>query len=65
MSSRRGRVVLLAWVDSVVRDYAREAASASGVEFSTWIERAVRETRARDSMARAVSTRLLGVESDD
>lgn len=43
MSHKDGRVVLSAWVEPVLRDYAREAARASGLEFSRWIERAVRQ----------------------
>lgn len=42
MSHKDGRVVLSAWVDPVLRDYAREAARLSGLEFSRWVERAVR-----------------------
>lgn len=48
MSHKDGRVVLSAWVDPVLRDYAREAARLSGLEFSRWVERAVRQTMARD-----------------
>lgn len=43
-----------AWVDPVLRDYAREAARLSGVEFSRWVERAVRQTMARESADRAM-----------
>jgi hypothetical protein len=43
MSHKDGRVVLSAWVDPVLRDYAREAARLSGLEFSRWVERAVRQ----------------------
>ena len=49
MSHKDGRVVLSAWVDPVLRDYAREAARLSGLEFSRWVERAVRQTMARES----------------
>ena len=42
MSHKDGRVVLSAWVEPVLRDYAREAARLSGMEFSRWVERAVR-----------------------
>lgn len=54
MSHKDGRVVLSAWVEPVVRDYAREAARVSGLGFSRWIERAVRIAAARESAERAV-----------
>lgn len=54
MSHKDGRVVLSAWVDPVLRDYAREAARLSGLEFSRWVERAVRQTMARESADRAM-----------
>lgn len=54
MSHKDGRVVLSAWVDPVLRDYAREAARLSGMEFSRWVERAVRQTMARESADRAM-----------
>lgn len=50
---RRDTVVLSAWVDPVVRDYAREAARLAGIPFSAWVERAVRQTMARESADRA------------
>lgn len=53
MSAKDGRVYLAAWIDPVVRDYAREAARLSGLEFSRWVERAVRQTMARESADRA------------
>jgi len=55
MSHKDGRVVLSAWVEPVLRDYAREAARASGLEFSRWIERAVRQVAARESTERAIA----------
>jgi len=55
MSHKDGRVVLSAWVEPVLRDYAREAARASGLEFSRWIERAVRQLAARESADRAIA----------
>ena len=55
MSYRGGRVVLSAWVEPVLRDYAREAAKAAGMEFSRWVERAVRQTMARESADRAIA----------
>lgn len=48
-----GRVMLTARIDPVVRDYAREAARMSGLEFSQWVERAIRTTMARESADRA------------
>ena len=54
MSHKDGRVVLSAWVDPVLRDYVREAARLSGLEFSRWVERAVRQTMARESADRAM-----------
>lgn len=55
MSHKDGRVVLSAWVDPVLRDYVREAARLSGLEFSRWVERAVRQTMARESADRAMA----------
>lgn len=55
MSHKDGRVVLSAWVDPVLRDYVREAARLSGLEFSRWVERAVRQTMARESADRATA----------
>lgn len=55
MSHKDGRVVLSAWVEPVLRNYAREAARASGLEFSRWIERAVRQAMAQDSAERAIA----------
>lgn len=55
MSHKDGRVVLSAWVEPVLRDYARESARASGLEFSRWIERAVRIAAAQESAARAIA----------
>ena len=54
MSHKDGRVILSAWVDPALRDYARGAARASGLEFSRWVERAVQQTMARESARRAV-----------
>ena len=55
MSHRDGRVVLSAWVEPAVRDYAREAARLAGLPFSRWVERAVRQTVARESADRAIA----------
>lgn len=55
MSHRDGRVILSAWVDPVLRDHAREAARISGLEFSRWVARAVRQTMAREAADRAMA----------
>ena len=55
MSHKDGRVVLSAWVEPAVRDCARESARLSGLEFSRWVERAVRQTVARESADRAIA----------
>ena len=54
MSHKDGRVVLSAWVEPVLRDHAREAAKVANMEFSRWVERAVRQTMARESADRAI-----------
>lgn len=51
---RRNTVILSAWVDPVVRDYAREAARVARLPFSTWVERAVRQAVARESSDMAI-----------
>ncbi len=58
MSHKDGRVMLSAWVDPALRDYAREAARLSGLEFSHWVARAVRQTMARESADRAVAAAI-------
>lgn len=55
MSHKDGRVVLSAWVEPALRDYAREAARRSGLEFSRWVERTVRQTMVRESADRALA----------
>ena len=40
--------------NEVLRDYAREAAKLANLEFSRWVERAVRQTMARESADRAM-----------
>lgn len=57
MSHKDGRVVLSAWVDPVLRDYAREAARVANLEFSRWVERAVRQAMARESLRVAAFAR--------
>lgn len=54
MSHKDGRVVLSAWVEPVLRDYAREAARAAGVEFSRWVEGAVQRAVAEQSAEKAL-----------
>lgn len=54
MSHKDGRVVLSAWVEPVLRDYAREAAKAAGVQFSLWVEGAVQRAVAEQSAAKAL-----------
>ena len=54
MSHKDGRVVLSAWVEPVLRDYAREAAKAAGVRFSLWVEGAVQRAVAEQSAAKAL-----------
>jgi hypothetical protein len=56
VSHKDGRVVLSAWVEPVLRDYAREAAKVANLEFSRWVERAVRQTMARESADRAMAS---------
>jgi hypothetical protein len=51
VSYKKGRVILLAWVDPTVRDRARAAARVSGTMFSTWVEAAVWKTMKLDSAA--------------
>jgi hypothetical protein len=51
VSHKDGRVVLSAWVEPVLRDYAREAAKSAGVQFSQWVEAAVRRAVAEESWA--------------
>lgn len=52
MSYSDGRVALTARVDPALRDHAREAARAAGVEFSRWVERALQQAMARESADR-------------
>lgn len=61
MSHKDGRVVLSAWVDPVLRDYAREAAKVANLEFSRWVERAVQQTMTREAEQR--TGRELGTPS--
>lgn len=51
---RRNTVILSAWVDPVLRDYARLEAKAAGVPFSKFVERAVQQAVAKASIERAM-----------
>lgn len=64
MSHKDGRVVLSAWVDPVLRDYAREAARLSGLGFSQWVERAVQQTIAREA-ARVIRGAIETIEAKE
>lgn len=55
MSHKDGRVVLSAWVEPALRDDAREAARLSGLQFSHWVARAIRQTMARESADRVTA----------
>lgn len=50
---RRNTVILSAWVDPVLREYARLEAKAAGVSFSSFIERAVQQAVSAASAERA------------
>lgn len=50
---RKNTVILSAWVDPVLRDYARAEAKASGVSFSEFVSRAVQQAVAAASIERA------------
>jgi hypothetical protein len=54
VTHKGGRVVLSAWVEPVLRDYAREAAKSAGVRFSLWVEGAVQRAVAEQSAAKAL-----------
>ena len=50
---RKNTVILSAWVDPLLRDYARLEAKAQGVPFSTFVERAIQQAVAASSIDRA------------
>ena len=50
---RKNTVILSAWVDPALRDYARVEAKASGVAFSEFVSRAVQRAVADASAERA------------
>lgn len=58
MSYKDGRVMLSAWVEPALRDYARAAAKAAGMDYSAWIGRAVQQAMARESADRAMAAAL-------
>lgn len=51
---RKSTVILSAWVDPVLRDYARHAAKAEGLTFSAWVSRAVQQAVSASSVRRAM-----------
>jgi len=51
---RKNTVILSAWVDPALREYARLEAKASGLTFSKFIERAVQQAVAKASADRAI-----------
>ena len=51
-----GLVLLSAWVEPVLCGLARDAARAADLEFSRWVERALRQTMARESADRAMAS---------
>lgn len=54
MSHKDGRVILSAWVEPVLRDYARTAARSAGMEFSKWVALAIQRAVAEESCQRAI-----------
>jgi hypothetical protein len=51
---RKNTVVLSAWVDPTLREYARLEAKASGLTFSKFVERAVQRAVSEASVNRAI-----------
>lgn len=51
---RRNTVILSAWVDPALREYARNAAKDAGMAFSAWVERAIQQAVAKESAGRAL-----------
>lgn len=47
-------MILSAWVDPPLREYARVAARSAGLEFSKWVSRAIQRAVAEESSARAL-----------
>jgi len=50
---RKSTVILSAWVDPVLRDYARAEAKASGLSFSEFVSRAIQRAVSESSAERA------------
>ena len=50
---RNNTVILSAWVDPALRDYARIEAKASGLSFSEFVSRAVQQAVSAASVDRA------------
>lgn len=50
---RKNTVILSAWVDPALRDYARIEAKASGLSFSEFVSRAVQQAVSAASAERA------------
>lgn len=53
--AQRGLVVMSAWVDPALRQYARALAQRAGVGVSEWIGEAVRQRCAADSARAALA----------
>lgn len=64
MSYRDGKVLLAAHVEPALRDHAREAARAAGLEVSQWVARAVQQAMARESTDRAIATASRQLEGE-
>jgi len=50
---RKNTVILSAWVDPVLREYARAEAKEQEITFSAFVERAVQQAVAKASIDRA------------
>lgn len=56
---RKNTVILSAWVDPALREYARVEAKASGVSFSEFVSRAVQRAVAEASAERATRDAIM------
>lgn len=54
-NNQKDGAMLTAWIDPVLRDYARESARVAGLPFSQWVERAVQQAVAKESADRALA----------
>lgn len=52
-----GQVSITAWVDPVLRDYARSRAKREGMELSAWVARAVQRAVAYESARSCITNR--------